>query len=178
MALVFERLRNIQIPIANGMIEIRPPTGAEVPRLWEIESAPEVRGFLGSLRTPQDEWISTIGATARDLERRHLCLATVDTARNEVVGSAALSRPALLAQECELRIVLDPQRLRQGIGRRVARLLIDEAWRIGESAVVAETHPGNERALGLLEALGFIEGGTVQSDDWRSGFRRFRLARP
>jgi putative acetyltransferase len=87
----------------------------------------------------------------------HLLLAFVD---GEPAGCAAL-RPlgdVDYANACEMkRLFVRPGFRRFGLGRALAQALIDEARRVGYSAVLLDTLDDMESARELYASLGFTE---------------------
>ncbi|HJV63680.1 MAG TPA: GNAT family N-acetyltransferase [Albitalea sp.] len=86
-----------------------------------------------------------------------LLLAFVDSA---LAGCGALRRvaDADYANACEMkRLYVRPALRRFGLGRVLARALLDEAQRLGYSEVLLDTLDDMEAARGLYASLGFEE---------------------
>lgn len=56
----------------------------------------------------------------------------------------------------ELRLVVDPSRRGQGIGKALAKRAVIEAVRDGRRKVVVELADDQEPAIGMFESLGFV----------------------
>jgi putative acetyltransferase len=87
----------------------------------------------------------------------HLLLALVD---GELAGCGALRAlpESDHANACEMkRLYVRPAFRRFGLGRRLAEALLDEARRIGYSAMLLDTLDDMETARELYASLGFVE---------------------
>jgi GNAT superfamily N-acetyltransferase len=88
----------------------------------------------------------------------------VATGAHRIVGTAALApaQPGLGDHVANAGFMVDPAHAGAGIGRQLAEHVLDEARRLGYSAMqfnaVVET---NTRAVALWHALGFVIVGTV-----------------
>ena len=138
-------------------IELRPPSSAqELARTAEI-----FREYAASLDVDlcfQDfdaELASLPGEYAAP--RGHLLLAYVD---GQLAGCGAL-RPFADAEDgnaCEMkRLYVRPAFRRFGLGRALAKTLLDEARRAGYSTVLLDTLDDMEAARELYASLGFVE---------------------
>jgi len=72
--------------------------------------------------------------------------------------------------EAELaRLIVDPVVRGRGIGRRMARLLLEEARRRGWAAVWLRVVPGNEPALAAYRAAGFERASPDEERSFNAG---------
>jgi ribosomal protein S18 acetylase RimI-like enzyme len=142
---------------ARKTIEVRrPATAADLARAVEI-----FREYAASLDVDlcfQDfdaELASLPGEYAPP--RGDLLLAFVD---GELAGCGAL-RPFADAEDgnaCEMkRLYVRPAVRRVGVGRALAKALLDEARRAGYSTVLLDTLDDMEAARELYASLGFVE---------------------
>ena len=76
---------------------------------------------------------------------------------NDAAGTAAaFVCLALLGEEAEIhRFGVVPERRREGWGRKLLEMVLQEAERRGAARVFLEVRAGNEAAIGLYEACGF-----------------------
>ena len=127
-------------------VPLRSGTGSDVDELVRLESA-----GMGA-----DAW----GAAAVAAE-----LAGVPDTRVVAVapapdGAGLLAYGALLVVGGTAdvqRVVVDPERRRRGLGRRVLRHLLDQASDRGCHEVLLEVREGNTAAVGLYTGHGFVE---------------------
>lgn len=72
--------------------------------------------------------------------------------------------------EVELaRLIVDPQRRRTGVGRRLVAELVGAAERTGLAGCLLRVAPDNAPALGLYRAAGFAEVDAERTAEWNTG---------
>ena len=89
-----------------------------------------------------------------DLRRNPAVMAA--TLKDAAGTAAAFVCLALLGEEAEIhRFGVVPERRREGWGRKLLEMVLQEAGRRGAARVFLEVRAGNEAAIGLYEACGF-----------------------
>lgn len=131
-------------PVADGgAVELRTARPADLPRMVRIERA--------SFPLPWSE-----GAFRSVMRRDDARLIVADRA-GEVVGYAAVW---FAADEGELGdIAVDPERRREGVGRRLVDAVVEEARRREAQQIFLQVRESNRAALRLYEAAGFRKAG-------------------
>ena len=72
--------------------------------------------------------------------------------------------------EVELaRLIVDPARRREGVGRRLVGALLDLAGSYGRSACFLRVVPDNVAARALYRCAGFVEVDQALMDEWNVG---------
>lgn len=72
--------------------------------------------------------------------------------------------------ETELaRLIVDPGRRREGVGRRLVAALLDVAGQHGRSACFLRVVPENTAARTLYRAAGFVEVDAATAAEWNAG---------
>ena len=72
--------------------------------------------------------------------------------------------------EVELaHLIVDGQRRRTGLGRRLVDRLLDAAARTGTGSCVLRVAPGNAPAIGLYRACGFVAVDQARTAEWNRG---------
>ncbi len=141
------------------MTEIRPATPEDWPGLWEIFRIVVEAGdtYPYAPGTTEDEarrlWLDVPQAT----------YAALDDGR--VLGTYYLkpNQPALGAHVCNAGYMVHPDARRQGLGRALCAHSMDEARKLGFTAMqynlVVSTNAG---AIGLWTGMGFVTVGTLK----------------
>ena len=111
-------------------------------------------------------WVAVEGANYRDIVGM-VFVQDVSSRKAEVEVPGILKSGRRLARL--RRLVVAPERQRQGIGRQLTRTVIEWSRERGYDAVILETTPQQEAAVALYKSMGFREVG-------RSTFRLWELA--
>jgi ribosomal-protein-alanine N-acetyltransferase len=88
-------------------------------------------------------------------------------------GVVAYSILSIAAGEAHLlNLCVDPERLREGIGRRLLRHALRLAREHGADTLFLEVRPSNDPAIQLYRNAGFVEVGTRRDYYPAGGFKR------
>lgn len=72
--------------------------------------------------------------------------------------------------EVELaRLIVDPARRRQGLGRRLVDHLLTEARATGLTGCILRVVPDNDAALATYRSVGFVDVDPAAAADWNTG---------
>lgn len=125
-------------------VSFEPMGAADLPQVMEIERL----AF-------QSPW--TPGLFLHELKRPFSRLRLVRSAKGAVVGYVCWW---VIGGEIHVpNLAVHPHHRRNGIGRALVQLVLDEALRDGAATVSLEVRPTNQAALTLYRSLGFSEAG-------------------
>ena len=149
---------------------IRPATAADLPGIQRIYAHHVATGLASFEEVPPDLAEMTRRFTAL-IEAGFPYLAA--EAEGRVVGYAYCGpyrpRPAY-RYSVENSVYLAPEAARRGIGRRLLGALIEQATALGKRQMVAVIGDSANRAsIGLHQALGFREVGTIEGAGFKHG---------
>ena len=142
-----------------------PRTEVEV-RALERDDADELRRFFARVpegdRTFFREDVLTPGVVERWVTdpEQHRLVAIVD---GEVVGHVAIIQGVAWSRHVgELRLVIDPEHRRRGLGRLLAQRAVVEAVELGMTKLVVEVVAEQEATVAMFTALGFEAEGLLR----------------
>lgn len=125
-------------------------------------SDPQVQRYLGA----SERELSQDEDRFENFLRRPDVRAFAIEAGGEYVGDATIEDIRTDDSIAELRLrLLDPGQWGMGIGRAATEQLLEIARKMGLERVWAAAHPDNDRAIKLLQSLGFERDGQYDSGD-------------
>ncbi|MBM6405461.1 GNAT family N-acetyltransferase [Phycicoccus sp. CSK15P-2] len=154
--------------LVGELVELRPFTGADAPRMAQILSDPEVRRLTGSVDTsaeaeqaqPVDDHLVRWYTTRAEQPDR-LDLALVDRATGVVQGEVVLNEYDDDGRVANLRCLVGPDGRDRGLGTEAVRLVCDYALEVaGLERLTLEVFEFNPRARRVYEKVGFVQTGT------------------
>jgi [ribosomal protein S5]-alanine N-acetyltransferase len=149
------------LPIRTARLELRPLREADVAALFEIYSDPKAMRYWDA-PTWKDEERGRV-MVARDLAlttREHLRLGIELTASAELLGTCSLWNINEQCRRAEVGYILGPRGWGRGYMHEALSALLDYGFaELDLNRVEADTDPGNERSVRLLERLGFAKEG-------------------
>src|SRR5215204_417371 len=133
------------------MTEIRTATDADQPAVWQIIEAVISTGdtYVFAPDSPKDEMIEYWFA-----REKHVYIAEQN---NQVVGTFWLkpNQPGLGSHVCNAAYMVGPEAAGKGVGRRMAEFSLDEARRLGFTAMQFNfVVKSNTAAVRLWESIG------------------------
>jgi len=133
------------------MTEIRTATDADQPAVWQIIEAVISTGdtYVFAPDSPKDEMIEYWFAP-----EKHVYIAEQN---NQVVGTFWLkpNQPGLGSHVCNAAYMVGPEAAGKGVGRRMAEFSLDEARRLGFTAMQFNfVVKSNTAAVRLWESIG------------------------
>lgn len=152
----FER---VSWPARTDRLTIRPATSDDLPRLYEIRSAPGVSDWLTALPTSYDDYVEINGTPER------LACTLVAEREGEVVGDLYLAVDSPWAQRevrdeaadtlGEIGWCLDPSYAGQGLATEGATALLRICFEdLGLRRVVAGAFAANAASVRVMEKIG------------------------
>ncbi|MFM9969639.1 MAG: GNAT family N-acetyltransferase [Burkholderiales bacterium] len=160
----------ITLPIEGNGFSLRDYVAADIRALADIEFDPQVKRYLAIPKLSKDEWIKTFNPdTATGW-------AVVDD-NGTLAGRASLTR-AKRKGHAELAVVISKAFWGQGLGTKVAKLLVATAFNDLEAkSLISIVHPENRASLRLVRSLGFRRRGVFIEDTWQDGHYIYRLSK-
>lgn len=146
-----------EILVESCRLSLRRPVESDLPIFERAFCAADMMRYLGEPWTPAEaaatlrEWRDAWGTG------RLWCGVLVNKAGDEAVGTAGLTADTVDGEPgLELSWFVVPAHQRQGYATEIGRELLRYAFEVSRAArVVAETHPDNAAASGVLARLGF-----------------------
>jgi len=148
--------------MSDASLQLRPFTAADDRALIDwVRSADELLTFAGpNLTWPLDTAQLEVIRSRRDT----IAWTAVIPSTEEAVGHIELvtvpGRPPHIA-----RVIVDPARRRQGLGRLLLIAVLDEARGLGAGLVSLNVRRRNEAAIRLYTGLGFRDDEDVRDPD-------------
>jgi [ribosomal protein S5]-alanine N-acetyltransferase len=161
---------DLPLPIVGTNVVVRKLYKKDLRKLYELEVDKEVKRYVGGpIIRPRQEWIEGMRRLFENPEAI-LPLTIFNKATGDFVGRATLYPKDEERQRWEMQIVIAKRYWGQRLGREVSKLLIDVAFHdLRASSIIAIVDPNNTASRGLVDALGFRQVGTKQSDRWDNG---------
>ncbi len=164
------------IEITSGPIRLRRHVASDLDKIHRWQNDPELL-FLNS--ETESEW--SVDQTKEHLERwilsherrsHSLYFAVCSAADDVLIGFAALALVDLLHERCRLAITLDRKYWGMAYGHHTLVGLLSFAFGpLALHRVVGEVYDFNERAIRLLERLGFRREGVMRENIWKNEWR-------
>jgi [ribosomal protein S5]-alanine N-acetyltransferase len=159
-------MNKIIFPMTGPHIEVRKLRKHDIPKLYDLETDPDVKRYVGGVvKRPKEEWVT--GMRLR-MQRPSdvLPFAIIDKAAGDFVGRATIS-PKDCDGSWEIQILIAKRYWGKRLGREVCELLMTALYRdLGAQSIVAVVHPDNKASRALVEASEFVRIGVNQTDRW------------
>jgi RimJ/RimL family protein N-acetyltransferase len=160
----------ISLPIHGGGFILRKCVREDASFLGEIEFDLEVKQYLAIPKVPKPEWIENV----RKIGISGFVIQMQD---GRIAGRCSIRRGNRKGDK-ELSVVLAKQFWGSGLGVRVTKLLVQQAFEaLSARALVAIVHPDNNASLRLVRYLGFRKRGVFTGQSWQAGHYIYRLPR-
>lgn len=149
--------------IRTERLEIRPVRPEDVEAVARLWSSPKVTQHLGG---PRDKAGLRRALRTATLDERFDLWAVEERESGRVVGHCGLLARRLGGRdEVELIYVLGSRSWGRGLATEAAGAILDHAWSVGLTRVVALITPDNHGSIKVARKLGMaIEGDHVRSD--------------
>lgn len=160
--------------LTQGTVTLRPFKEADIPRMLEILTLPQVNLFTGALTQtprPTDRFPANAQDTARyiawyqtrDQQTDRLDLAIV--ANDRLVGEVVLNEYDAGRNTCNLRVLIADDATERGTGTIALHLMIAHAFaQLHLAALTLDAFDFNPRALHVYRKLGFTQTGVIKND--------------
>lgn len=159
------------IPARIGSIVIRYLVEADHAAYIALERDADVKRYVnGPSSKTDDELLSDL----RNYRPNFSVMAVADAASDAFLGRCGIL-PINKTNEAELFLLLARSNQRKGTGRVVLPFLIDLARSLGKTPI-GIVDPQNRPSLALIEKVGMVFIGTVNSPGYQNGHLRYEPA--
>ncbi|WP_345963356.1 GNAT family protein [Streptomyces sp. BRB040] len=158
-------------PVLTGdRTVLRPFTGADAERMWDLVNDPEVAHFTGSPPGELTPRVLRDWYGSRSAQPDRLDLAVTDPADGEVLGEVVLHAWVPEERTCTFRTLIGARGRGRGIGTEATRLIVGHAFEaLGLHRVQLDAYAHNHRALRVYEKVGFVREGVRREVEQRDG---------
>jgi RimJ/RimL family protein N-acetyltransferase len=161
--------------VSDGVVRMRLPAEADVPRLVEACQDPAVQRYttVPDHYGPADarRFIESADTGAADGVALHLI--TVDAQSGELLGNAGIRRHHTDAGRWDVGYLVAPWARRRGVATRAVRLISRHAFaELGAERIEILAEPSNQASIGVAERAGFTREGLLRAYQLVKGARR------
>lgn len=148
---------HLDLPIEVVGIRLRGFRQDDAEALADIEYDADIKRYLAVPHKPRAEWVRDFNS------RSYGAIAVEDVARRALAGRASIDRWSYDPDKQELAIVIAKRFWGCRYGRKVAKILIKEAFDCQDcTAVVGIAHPHNMHSQALLDSFHFENQGALE----------------
>lgn len=168
----------VPLPIAGTNTVIRELHADDLEMIYALDTDPDVKRYVGGpLAKSREDWIAGMRRLIAQPGANLPIVVTIKST-GDFAGRASLHPQDERGNCREIQVLIAKRYWGQHLGREVTALLIDVAFnRLQASSVTAIVDGKNKASLALVDALGFKQAGTKQSDTWDNGHLEFRRER-
>jgi RimJ/RimL family protein N-acetyltransferase len=144
----------VQVIVETARLVIRPWThdAADLARLTDLYSRPEVTWFIGPLRAPSretvDRWRERMRADHRQI------VSAMEVRATGVIAGTVLYKPLPGEHHMEVGWHLHPDSWGNGYATEAGRAAVERGFRLGVPEVFAVVRPDNPRSQAVCKRLG------------------------
>ena len=133
---------------------MRPVVPSDREALAALFALPAVYQFLWDGAAPSKALVDELIAQALEAPTPAHGMWVLEDRSDRVLGSAVLFRPDSELSDYELVYLLHPRAWGRGLATRMARSVVDRAFRLGAASVLAGADVPNSASIRVMERLG------------------------